>query len=109
MLESEGAVRIPWKNKRPLLVEWDLTGSDENGFGAVVYLTSAPIRIVKEIEPAYRTDEQVSEAVDRWLASVPDEYRLNAEFQAFKATVRRVSDDGKPEREAGQWWRPLDS
>jgi len=102
-------VRIPWKNKKPLLVEWDLTGSDENGFGAVVYLTSAPIRIVKEIEPVYRTDEQVSEAVDRWLASVPDEYRLNAEFQAFKATVRRVSDDGKPEREAGQWWRPLDS
>ncbi len=102
-------MRIPWKNKKPLLVEWDLTGSDENGFGAVVYLTSAPIRIVKEIEPVYRTDEQVSEAVDRWLASVPDEYRLNAEFQAFKATVRRVSDDGKPEREAGQWWRPLDS
>ena len=102
-------MRLPWMNKKPLLVEWDLTGSDENGFGAVVYLASAPVRIVKEIEPAFRTDEEVSEAVDHWLAKVPDQYQLNAEFQAFKATARRFSDDEKPEREAGQWWRALDS
>ena len=102
-------MRIPWINKKPRLVEWDLTGSEESGFGAVVYLTSAPVRIVKEIEPSFRTDGQVSEAVDRWLATVPDEYRLNAEFQDFKATARRFSDDEKPERQAGQWWRALDS
>lgn len=96
-------------NKRPRFVEWDLTGGGESGFGAVVYLTSAPIRIVKEIEPVFETDEQVADAVDRWLATVPDEYRLNADFQAFKATVRRFSDGEKPERRAGQWWRALDS
>ena len=106
---SEGDVRLPWMNKKPLLVEWDLTGTDEIGFGAVVYLASAPVRIVKEIEPSFRTDEQVSAAVDRWLATVPGEYRLNAEFQAFKAAARRFSDEEKPERQAGQWWRPLDS
>lgn len=102
-------MRIPWLRKKPLLVEWDLTGTDETGYGAVVYLTSAPVRIIKEIEPGFRTDEQVSEAVGRWLATVPGEYRLNAEFQAFKATARSFSDDEKPERQAGQWWRPLDS
>ena len=102
-------MRFPGMKKKPLLVEWDLTGSDENGFGAVVYLSSAPVRIVKEIEPGLRTDQQVSAAVDRWLATVPGEYRLNAEFQAFKAAARHFSDDEKPDRQAGQWWRPLDS
>ena len=102
-------MRLPWMKRRPLLVEWDLTGSDDIGFGAVVYLASAPVRIVKEIEPAYRTEEEVSEAVEGWLAAIPDEYRLNAEFQAFKTTARRFSDDENPERQAGQWWRPLDS
>lgn len=102
-------MRFPWMNKKPLLVEWDLTGSDENGFGAVVYLASTPVRIVQEIEPVFRTDEEVSAAVDRWLATVPDEYHLNAEFQAFKATARRFSDQEDPQRESGQWWRPLDS
>ena len=101
-------MRLPWMNKKPLLVEWDLTGSDKDGFGAVVYLASAPVRIVKEIDPVCRSDGQVSEAVDRWLATVPDQYQLNTEFQAFKATARRFSGEEKPEREAGQWWRPLD-
>ena len=102
-------MRTPWTNKKPRLVEWDLTGSDETGFGAVIYLTAAPVRIVKEIEPEFRTDEQVSEAVARWLETVPDEYRLNTEFQAFKATARRFSDQEKPERQGGQWWRSLDT
>ena len=96
-------------NKKPLLVEWDLTGSEESGFGAVVYPTSAPVRIVKEFEPIHRTDDDVSAAVDCWLLTVPDQYRLNAEFQDFKATARRLDDDESPERQAGQWWRPLDS
>lgn len=102
-------MRLPWINKKPLLVEWDLTGSEESGFGAVVYLAAAPVRIVKEIEPVSRTDREVAAAVDHWLATVPDEYRLNAEFQAFKAAARRFSDEERPERQAGQWWRPLDS
>jgi hypothetical protein len=106
---SEGDVRLPWMNRRPRLVEWDLTGSEESGFGAVVYLASAPVRIVGEIEPVFETDEQAADAVDCWLATVPDEYRLNADFQAFKATARRFSDDEKPERQAGQWWRALDT
>jgi hypothetical protein len=105
----EGDVRLPWLNKKPLLVEWDLTGTEETGFGAVVYLASAPVRIVKEIGPGFRTYEDVARAVDIWLATVPDEYRLNAGFQAFKAVAQRFSDDENPEREAGQWWRPLDS
>ena len=107
--ESEGDVRLPGMNRRPLLVEWDLTGSEDGGFGAVVYLASAPVRIVREIEPVFETDEQVADAVDRWLATVPDDYRLNAEFQAFKATARRFSGDENPERQAGQWWRALDT
>ena len=94
-------MRLPWMNRKPWLVEWDLTGSEDAGFGAVVYLASAPVRIVEEIEPVFETDEQVADAVDRWLATVPDEYRLNADFQAFKATARHVSDDEKPERRAG--------
>lgn len=102
-------MRLPWMKRRPLLVEWDLTGSAEDGFGAIVYLASAPVRIVKEIDPVHRSDEQVSEAVDHWLATVPDQYQLNAEFQSFKATARGFSDDENPERQAGQWWRPLDS
>ena len=102
-------MRLPWMNRKPRFVEWDLTGSEESGFGAVVYPISAPVRIVKEIEPIFGTDEQVADAVDRWLATVRDEYRLNAEFQAFKATARRFSGDENPERQAGQWWRALDT
>lgn len=100
-------MRLLWK-KRPSLVEWDLTGDAENGLGAVVFLTAAPAHIVEEIEPNCRTDEEVSTAVGRWLSTVPDRYVLNSEFQDFKAMARRLDDEGRPPREAGEWWRALD-
>lgn len=102
-------MRLPWMNKKPLRVEWDLTGTDETGFGAVVYLTSAPVRIVKEIEPGLQTYEEVAGAVDSWVATVSERYVLNSEFQDFKATARGFSNEESPERKSGQWWRPLDS
>jgi len=104
---SEDAVRRPWV-KKPALVEWDLTGGATDGFGAVVFLTAAPARIVVEIEPKYRSSEDVASAVEQWLATAPDRYRLNTEFQEFKATARRLSGEERPVREAGEWWRALD-
>ena len=100
-------MRTPW-SKRPSLVEWNLTGDDESGFGGVVFLAAAPVRIVKEFAPTYASDTEVSAAVDAWLATVADEYVVNAEFQDFKATARRIDEESHPARKAGQWWRPLD-
>jgi hypothetical protein len=100
-------VRTPWK-KRPLLVEWDLTGDEDVGFGAVVFLSAAPVRIVKEFEPSCATDAEVTAAVNGWLETVADRYAVNAEYQAFKATARHRNDDTNPTRQPGQWWRPLD-
>ena len=100
-------MRTPWK-KKPSLVEWDLTGDADCGFGAVVFLAAAPVRIVKEIEPTYTSDAGVSAAVDEWLATVAEEYVVNTEFQDFKAAARRIDEASHPTRQEGQWWRPLD-
>ena len=76
---------------------------------AAVRLTPRPrpIDLRLDLQQLVRIAE--ADAVDRWLATVPDDYRLNAEFQAFKATARRFSGDENPERQAGQWWRALDT
>lgn len=100
-------MRTPW-SKKPSLVEWNLTGDAGSGFGAVVFLAAAPVRIVKEIEPTYASDAEASTVVDEWLATVADEYIVNKEFQDFKATARRIDEDSHPTRQAGQWWRPLE-
>ena len=94
--------------KKPSLVEWDLTGDEETGFGAVVFLSAAPVRIVKEFEPSYPTDAEVAAVVDDWLATVSERFVANAEFQAFKASARHLDEDAHPTRQAGEWWRPLD-
>lgn len=94
--------------KKPLLVEWDLTGDEGGGFGAVVFLSAAPVRIVKEFDPAYASEAEVTAAANEWLGTVSDRYVVNAEFQAFKATARLLDEDANPTRRAGQWWRPLD-
>ena len=100
-------MRAPW-TKKPLLVEWDLTGDEDHGFGAVVFLTAAPVHLVETISPVYRTYDEVSAAVQRWLSTVPDRYLLNTEFQDFKATARRFDDTENSGRNAGEWWRALD-
>ena len=100
-------MRTPW-SKKPSLVEWDLTGDAGTGFGAVVFLAAAPVRIVKEFEPTFASEVDVSAVVDQWLATVTEVYAVNQEFQNFKATARRVDEESHPTREAGQWWRPLD-
>ena len=100
-------MRTPW-SKKPSLVEWDLTGDAERGFGAVVFLAAAPVRLIKEFEPAFASETGVSAAVDDWLATVSQEYTVNQAFQDFKATARRIDEESHPTRQAGQWWRPLD-
>ena len=100
-------MRGSWRT-RPSLVEWDLTGDEDGGFGAVVFLSAAPVRIVKEFDPTYSSDAEVTGAVDDWLGTVSDRYVVNAEFQAFKATARNLGEEAHPTRESGQWWRPLD-
>ncbi len=96
------------RRMKPSLVEWDLTGSEDSGFGAVVFLSAVPVRIVKEFEAMYSNDAEVTGAVDEWLRSVSERYVVNAEFQAFKATARNLDEEAHPTRQAGQWWRPLD-
>ena len=93
---------------KPSLVEWDLTGDEGGGFGAVVFLSAVPVRIVKEFDATYSSDAEVIGVVDEWLATVSDRYVVNAEYQAFKATARTLDGQAHPPRAAGQWWRPLD-
>ena len=100
-------MHTPWTRK-PLLVEWDLTGDENSSFGAVVFLAAAPVRIVKRLEATYASEADVIAAVDEWLASVAGAYVVNVEFQDFKTTARRVDEESHPARRAGQWWRPLD-
>ena len=71
-------------------------------------LSAAPVRIVKGFEPTYSTDADVSAAVEERLMTVTDRYVVNAEFQEFRATTRRIDEEAHPARQAGQWWRPLD-
>jgi hypothetical protein len=81
-----------WK-KKPAYVEWDLVGDANHGFGAVVFRSAAPMVIVHEIEPDHPTPERVASAVQQWISLVPDLYRLNEEFEQFKASVRRLDSD----------------
>ena len=81
-----------WK-KKAAYVEWTLTGGLESGYGAVVYLSAAPMITVHEIPEVHRTYDSVAEAVGLWVLSVPDEYRLNEEFERFKALAHEVDID----------------
>ncbi len=81
-----------WKNK-PAYVEWDLVGSKTNGFGGVVFLSAAPMVIVHEIDAVYPTAASVALAVERWIALVPDRYRLDEDFERFKSVAREMDTD----------------
>ncbi|MCL1586879.1 MAG: hypothetical protein M3092_00545 [Actinomycetia bacterium] len=83
-----------WK-KKAKFVEWKLTGEVAGGLGAIVYLSAAPMITVHEIADDHRTYEDVAEAVEQWVSSVPQQYRLNEEFEKFKELARELDvDDG---------------
>jgi hypothetical protein len=85
-----------WRRK-PAYVEWDVVRGETRGFGADIYLSAAPMVIVHQIGPEHRTYDGVSSAVEEWVASVPDKYRLNQEFEEFKAIARQFDDgDASP-------------
>jgi len=49
--EPSRAIDVYGADMTPSLVEWDLTGDEDSGFGAVVFLSATPIRIVKDFDP----------------------------------------------------------
>lgn len=93
-------MRIPWK-KSPAYVEWDLTGDEVNGFGAAVYPSAAPMVVVKVLDPKYRTYDDVAAAVVIWVRSVSNQYRLNDEFERFKALAHEMEGEAPPEEGPG--------
>ncbi len=93
-------MQMPWR-KKPQYVEWDLTGSGESGLGAIIYRSAAPMVVVKELGSEYRTYEEVAAAVAVWVATMPDEYRLNVEFERFKTLAHEMKDDGPPQEGLG--------
>lgn len=82
-----------WWRRKPVFVEWDLVGDAAGGFGAVVYLSAAPMVIVHEVDATLPTAEAVAGVVEQWIALAPDRYRLNEDFEAFKAVVRDMDLD----------------
>jgi hypothetical protein len=81
-----------WRRK-PAYVEWDLVGSESSGFGADIYLSAAPMVIVHQIDADNPTYRSVASAVEQWIALVPDQYRLNEEFEEFKALAHELDED----------------
>jgi hypothetical protein len=79
-------------------VEWDITGDEENGFGAVIYPSAAPMVVIKELDPDCRRYEEVATAVAAWVASVSSRYRLNEEFERFNALAHKMQGEA-PSRE----------
>jgi hypothetical protein len=84
-----------WR-KKPAYVEWDLVGNESRGFGADIYRTAAPMVIVHQIDTDYRMYEDVASAVEQWVALAPEKYRLNKEFEEFKALARELGE-GDPQ------------
>jgi hypothetical protein len=82
-----------WR-KKPAYVEWDLVGNESGGFGADIYLSAAPMVIVHQIDAHHRTYRGVASAVEQWVALVPGKYRLNEEFEEFKALAHELDEDG---------------
>ncbi len=93
-------MKTPW-SKNPQYVEWDLTGSAASGLGAVIYPSAAPMVVVNELRPEYRTYEAVAAAVGMWVSTVSDQYRLNEEFERFKALAHEMEGDAPPEEGLG--------
>lgn len=93
-------MKTPWK-KRSQYVEWDLTGSAESGLGAMIYRSAAPMAVVRELEPSYRTYEEVAAAVAMWVSTVSDQYRLNDEFERFRALANEMEGEAPPKEGLG--------
>ena len=93
-------MKTPWSNK-PQYVEWDLTGGVERGLGAVIYPSAVPMIVLKELDPEHRTYEEVAEAVAMWVSSVEGRYRLNEEFERFKALAHEMEGEAPPEEGVG--------
>lgn len=93
-------MKTPW-TKKPQYVEWDLTGSTESGLGAAICRSVTPMVVLKELEPIYRTYEEVALAVEEWVLSVSDQYRLNEEFERFKALAHDMEGEEPPEEGLG--------
>jgi hypothetical protein len=89
-------VKLPSGDK-PAYVEWDRTG-DAGAYGAIIYLAAAPMVLVHEIPLRYRSDREVQEAVEAWVAAESDRYRLNEDFERFKTVAREFEDDGDESR-----------
>ena len=85
-----------WR-RRPAYVEWDLVRGEAGGFGADIYPSAAPMVIVHQVDPVHPTYEDVAAAVQRWVASIPKKYRLNAEFEDFKAIAWKLDNGDSPE------------
>lgn len=81
-----------WR-RRPAEVEWDLVGNESSGFGADIYLSAAPMVIVHQIDADHRTYGHVASAVGQWVALAPEKYRLNEEFEEFKALAHELDKD----------------
>jgi hypothetical protein len=81
-----------WRKKKPAYVEWDLVGDATSGFGAVVYLSAAPMVLVHEVDADLPTPDRVAVAIEQWICLVPDKYRLNEEFERFKSIARNLDD-----------------
>ncbi len=93
-------MKTPW-SKKPQYVEWDLTGDVENGLGAVLYPSTAPMVVLKELDAEYRTYGEVASAVAMWVSSMSDRYRLNEEFERFKALANEMEGEAPPEEGLG--------
>jgi hypothetical protein len=84
-----------WRRK-PTYVEWDLVGTESSGLGADIYPSAAPMVIIHQIDHVHRTYGDVATAVEQWVGSMSEKYRLNAEFEEFKAIARRIGDGDSP-------------
>ncbi len=93
-------MKTPW-DKKAAYVEWDLTGDQESGLGAVIYPSAAPMVVLHELEPGHQTYREVAAAVVTWVSSRSDQYRLNEEFERFKALANEMEGEAPPEEGLG--------
>jgi hypothetical protein len=63
--------------------------------------------VVKEFPAEFGTPEEVAESVETSVASGPDHYRLNQEFERLNATLRRLETEGDLGMSDNPDWRPF--
>jgi len=84
-----------WR-KKPAYVEWDLVGNESTGMGADIYRSAVPMVIIHQIDAVHRSYADVETAVERWVDSMSEKYRLNMEFEEFRAIARRLDGGESP-------------